>query len=77
MNIREISEVAKKFSAPEMKVTDIDGWIKELEARASSSNAHYRGEIDFRYKSDEEIPDPGFVGNVSGRTTWTTGRVIL
>ncbi len=66
MNIREISEVAKKFSAPEMKVTDIDGWIKELEARASSSNAHYRGEIDFRYKSDEEIPDPGFVGNVSG-----------
>ncbi|MEM0144008.1 MAG: hypothetical protein QXL94_08755, partial [Candidatus Parvarchaeum sp.] len=66
MNIREISEVAKKFSGPEMGVDKINRWINELEARASSSDAHYPGEIDFRYASDEEVPNPGFVGNPAG-----------
>ncbi|MCL4397219.1 hypothetical protein M1494_02635 [Candidatus Parvarchaeota archaeon] len=66
MNIREVSEIAKKLKGPETDLNTVNNWIKELEARASSSDAHYRGEVDFRYASDEEVPNPGFVGNPLG-----------
>ncbi|MCL4362815.1 MAG: hypothetical protein OH338_01985 [Candidatus Parvarchaeota archaeon] len=66
MNIREISEIAKKFNDSKTDVNYVQKWINELEARASSSDSHYRGEIDFRYASGEEIPNPGFVGNPEG-----------
>jgi hypothetical protein len=66
MNIREITGIANKFGKPETKADDISKWIDELEKRASSSDSHYRGEIDFRYTSGEEIPNPGFIGNPNG-----------
>ena len=66
MNVREISQITKKFAEPSTNVGYLEQWIRELEARASSSDSHYRGEIDFRYASQEELPDPGFVGNAAG-----------
>ena len=66
MNVREVSEIAKKLRGPQTDLNTVNNWINELEARASGTGSHYRGEIDFRYASGEEIPDPGFVGNPSG-----------
>jgi hypothetical protein len=66
MNIQEINGIVKRFNDPKTDSREIQKWINELEARASSSDSHYRGEIDFRYNSGEEIPAPGFVGNPVG-----------
>jgi hypothetical protein len=66
MKIQEVSEIAKKLKAPQTDLNTVNSWISELEARASGTESHYRGEIDFRYVSGEEIPNPGFIGNPSG-----------
>lgn len=66
MNIREVSAITKKLKGPQTNLATVNDWINELEARASGTESHYRGEIDFRYSSSEEIPNPGFIGNPSG-----------
>ena len=66
MNIREVSAITKKLKGPQTNLATVNDWINELEARASGTDSHYRGEIDFRYSSSEEIPNPGFIGNPSG-----------
>ena len=75
MNIRQVQELAKKFNSPQSDTDELNKWINELESMGSSAEAHYRGNVDFRYagkKNDfgyvgsEETVDPGFVGNPAG-----------
>jgi hypothetical protein len=66
MNITEVKRLAKELESPKKGVNEINGYISELEAIGSSAEAHYNGQIDLRYKSSEELVDPGFVGNPAG-----------
>ncbi len=62
MNIRQIKDTVEKLK----KSQDLGKFIEELEARGSSPNAHYNGELDLRYAHKEEAPEAGFVGNQAG-----------
>jgi hypothetical protein len=66
MNISRIKELANSFDSPKMSADEINDYIYELEARGSSAESHYSGDLDFRYKNSEELIDPGFIGNPSG-----------
>ena len=68
MNVAELKKIVEKLNSKETKDTDVSAYIGELKAIASGVETHYKGEIDFRYKNSEEIPDPGFVGNPGGYT---------
>ena len=49
MNIRQVQELAKKFNSPQSDTDELNKWINELESMGSSAEAHYRGNVDFRY----------------------------
>ncbi len=66
MNTGEIKKVVDSFDSQKTGAKEVNEWIKELRARASGTETHYRGEIDFRFANEMKLPDPGFIGNPDG-----------
>ncbi len=67
MNLQAVARYEKMIMSPATSVKDVDNWINELKARASSIEGHYSGKLEeFRFAGKFERPASGLLGGEKG-----------